>query len=322
VTGAANRPRILVVGYNAYDVTVPVAGGTAPAAGIADTKIRTDGMLTGGGGPGATAAVALARLGAAVSLATVFAGDELGEAHARDLERAGVSLDHAVRGARGRSPLAVILVDPAAEARTIYWTRGPLPHLASDAVPPAALDHCDMLYVDGHEPEASLRLAAEARRRGLPVVMDAGSVREGTAELVRLCTDVIGARGFARELTGRDDPLEALRALREMGPERVGTTFGHGGVLGLDGDGAKVAPAIAVAVLDTTGAGDAFHAGYAFARASGRCFAASLGLGCAVAALKCTGWGGRRTLPGLAAADRLAAGGQLRPVAPEIAHLA
>ena len=147
---------------------------------------------------------------------------------------------------------------------------------------PLLRDRVDLLYVDGHETQASVLMAEAASGRGIPVVMDAGSVRAGSRELVTVCTDVIGAEGFAAELTGREDFLAALRDLQASGPERVGTTFGAGGVLGLDGENVVTTPAYEVRVLDTTGAGDVFHAGYAFARALGEDFADCLALGAAV----------------------------------------
>ena len=133
----------------------------------------------------------------------------------------------------------------------------------------------------------------------MPVVMDAGSVREGSAELVAACTDVVSSRKFAPELTGCSDPVAALRAMRAMGPQRVAMTFGGDGVLGLENNLPLPVPAFAVPVRDTTGAGDAFHAGYAFARSQGLNFRTCLDWGSAVAGLKCRDWGGRRGLPQL-----------------------
>jgi len=70
---------ILVVGYNAFDVTVPVGG--MPDV---DSKCEVADILYGGGGPGATAAVCLARLGARVKLVTVFGDDEGAAVQHRD----------------------------------------------------------------------------------------------------------------------------------------------------------------------------------------------------------------------------------------------
>jgi sugar/nucleoside kinase (ribokinase family) len=68
-------------------------------------------------------------------------------------------------------------------------------------------------------------------------------------------------------------------------------------------------PAFRVAAVDTTGAGDAFHAGYAHALGAGAELPEALRSGCAVAALACTALGGRAGLPDRAALGRLLASG-------------
>ncbi len=269
-------------------------------------------IILGGGGPGATAAVALARLGAEVRLVTVF-GDDLGAQLQRaELMAAGVDVSPSVTAVGHPSARAVILVDEAREQRTILWTRGSLPQFDPAAVDPGWLPGCDLVYCDGHDCPAAARLARLARERGLPVVLDGGSVRDGARELVAHCTDVISSRGFAPALTGVDDVVGALRALRALGPSRVALTCGAQGCLALDGDAVVQVPAYAVSVKDTTGAGDAFHAGYAFALACGRPWLDALDFGAATAALKCREWGGRRGLPTLAEVVALRGGGARR----------
>ena len=288
------RPRVLVVGYNAFDITVPVRDFPLP-----DQKCEVSRMITGGGGPGATAALALAKLGAKVKLMTPLADDLFGQLQRRELLAGGVdlSLSPTLRG--HQSPQAVILVDKERSHRTIFWTRGDIPHLSVPLVGRDALEGIDLLYTDGHEAEVSIHLARLAAVRGLPVVMDAGSVRDRSGELVACCTDVVSSRGFAPALTGLPGPLDALHALRNRGPSRVAMTFGSAGAIGLEGDLTCAVPSFCVPVTDTTGAGDAFHAGYAFARALGEDVRRCLEWGSAVAGLKCRDWGGRRGLPDL-----------------------
>jgi len=303
--------RILVIGYNAFDIVVPVRG--LPSA---DSKHEVEAIHLGGGGPGATAAVALARLGAEVQLVTVLADDPPTRWQRRELEESGIDLARAVVRPGHPSPRAVILADPGSEERTILWTRGSLPAYPAADVNPDWLDDIDLLYCDGHEPEASRKLADAARERGLPVVMDAGSVRAGSAELVAVCSDVISSASFAPALTGETGPEAALRALRARGPLRVAITCGPAGCLALDGDVLFHVPAFAGPVRDTTGAGDVFHAGYAFARAEKRPWRECLRFAAATAALKCRDWGGRRGLPDLAEVEALLRDGEQRSEIP------
>ncbi len=312
----SSSPRILVLGYNAWDVNLAVTN--FPRR---DTKCEVERIRFGGGGPAATAAVGLARLGAQVRLVTQLGDDLPGCLQRDELASAGVDLSLSRVVAGHETPRAVILVHPDGGERTIFWCRGDLPALAPEQVNPAWLDGTDMLYTDGHETGAAVVLAAEARQRGLPVVLDAGSVREGSAGLVAVVTDAISAEGFAAELTGCERPDEALRALRQRGPERVAMTCGARGVLALVGASLVHIPAFAVPVVDTTGAGDAFHAGYAFARATGREFVESLDYGSAVAALKCCDWGGRGGLPTCSEVDNLLRSGVRLPVPEEFISL-
>jgi len=303
--GDAEGIRILVVGYNAFDVIVPVQDFPSP-----DDKAEVSRVITGGGGPGATASLGLARLGAAVKLLTPLTDDLPGRIQRRELLAGGVDLSLSPTVVGRESPKAVILVDEAKSQRTIFWSRGDVPHLETRHAVPKILDEVDLLYTDGHEAEVSIQLARAAKERGLPVVMDAGSVRARSGELVACCTDVVSSRDFAPSLTGHSAPMDALRALRDMGPARVAMTFGSQGVLGLENDLPLPVPSFAVPVKDTTGAGDAFHAGYAFALARGLEFQACLDWGSAVAGLKCRDWGGRRGLPHLPEVLRLLETGQ------------
>jgi sugar/nucleoside kinase (ribokinase family) len=303
--------RVLVIGYNAFDVIVPVRG--LPPS---DSKQPVPAIHLVGGGPGATAAVALARLGAEVRFVTVFGDDRATAWQRSELAEAGVDVSLAITAAGHQSPRAVSLADPGSEERTILWTRGALPAYPAAAVDEAWLEGVDLLYTDSHEPAAAGRLARAARERKLPVVLDAGSVRAGMVALVAECSDVISSAGFATELTAEESPDRALRALRARGPGRVALTQGARGCLALVGDDLVHVPAFAIDVRDTTGAGDAFHAGYAFARAEGRAWLDCLRFGAAVAALKCRDWGGRAGLPTRAEAEQLLQSGATRTDPP------
>lgn len=303
--------QILVLGYNASDVIVASAEMPPP-----DSKLEVPDIIHCGGGPAATAAVAMARLGARVRLVTPLADDLPGQMQRRELEAAGVDLSLAPVQQGCQSPRAVILVDETRQERRIFWTRGDLPPLAAATVDPDWLRGVDLLYLDSHEVLAGAVLAREAQRHDLPVVLDAGNVRPGMRDLLRHCSDVISSQIFAPRLTGQADPAAALRDLAALGPDRVAMTFGKAGCLALDGDRIKHVPAFSVPVRDTTGAGDVFHAGYAFALVSGRPWLECLAFGSAMAALKCRDWGGRRGLPTLAEVENLLATGRARTEKP------
>ena len=289
------RPHILVIGYSAFDVVVSLPRDACDFP-RRDSKNEVASIGLWGGGPGATAAVALARLGARVRLVTPLTDDEAGRIQRRELIAAGIDISLCPEIPDRPSAKAVIFVHPDTGERTIFSSRGDLPRLPADLWRPRWLEGVDLLYLDGHEPELGLRAAVSTRAAGLPVVMDAGNVRDGSEALVAACSDVISSRRFAPDLEGTEDVRQALEGLRARGPERVAMTFGQGGVWALDPEPVGV-PAFRVRAVDTTGAGDVFHAGYAMARCLGGTFPDQLRYGAAAAALKCQALGGRGFLP-------------------------
>jgi sulfofructose kinase len=255
-----------------------------------------------GGGPAATAAVAVARLGGSAVLWASLGDDGAGDDLAQELARERVRL-HAIRSRGGRSFVSAILVDPAGE-RHIFPFRGE--GLADE---PAALDWSDVataraLLTDARHPRLSQHALDQARRHGIPTVGDWSDLRhwEQTAAVDHL----IVSEECARQALGEADPSAALGRLRRRSDQLVAVTLGPRGIVWDAGHGVRRCPAPRVEVLDSTGAGDAFHGGYAYAIASGRSAGAAMRLASAVGALACTGLG-RESLPDLATAERLAA---------------
>ena len=107
-------------------------------------------------------------------------------------------------------------------------------------------------------------------------------------------------------LTGADDLVAGCRALCERGVGCVAATCGAEGAVVVDPGGERAVPAFAVDVVDTTGCGDAFSAGFLRGLALGRDRAAAALLGCACAGLVATGLGSDHGAFDLAAADTFA----------------
>ena len=95
------------------------------------------------------------------------------------------------------------------------------------------------------------------------VVVDAGTLREGTEAMLDHADVFVASEGFARALLGRDEPEEACRRIRERGAEVAAVTRGEHGWVACIGDRIIRGPAWPVAAVDTTGCGDVFHAGVA-----------------------------------------------------------
>ena len=141
----------------------------------------------------------------------------------------------------------------------------------------------------------------QARQAGVPVVVDAGTLRDGMLELARLSDCFIVSESFARALTGDHDPRRACRMLSDLGPQLVGVTLGKAGYVAMAGGKWIEKEAYRVQAVDTTGCGDVFHAGFVYGLVHGWNTEKSLDLGAWAAAQVSLQLGGRSGIPTLAA---------------------
>lgn len=287
----ARRFDALCLGLNACDYLCLVPG--PPDWG---GKLRMRELVTSGGGQSATAACALARLGHRVAYAGVRGDDEPGERAEPWLRGFGVDPAGMVLKAGTRSQQAFIMVEEGCGERTIVWHRDDACRLEPEDLDPGLIASCRLLHLDGHFLEASIAAAGMARQAGALVCLDGERVYPGTEKLVSLCHVVMGCQDFAQRLTGIDEPARALKALAGLGPLWAGRTLGPEGAEMLAGGRLYRQRGFAVAAVDTTGAGDVFHAGMAHAILLGRGPERALETACALAAISTTRLGGRTAL--------------------------
>jgi sugar/nucleoside kinase (ribokinase family) len=295
---AGRATDVLCVGLNSIDLLAEVDGFPRP-----DSKARLLGLTERPGGQAASAAVALARLGLRVGYIGRFGGDRYGTLGLDSLRNEGIDAGGAVIVPRATSQFAVILVDRQTGTRTVLWHRHAGLSISPADVPTAAVAAARVLHVDCHETAAVTHAAEEARRAGTRTVIDVERVRPGIDRLLRAIDVVIAADGFPAEFTGRAEPGAALAALQAAsGAAIVCVTLGPEGSLCRAGGREIHTPAYRVPVVDTTGAGDVFRAGFIAAWIHGGAAAEveeALRWANAVAALKCRGLGARTTTPTL-----------------------
>lgn len=252
-----------------------------------------------GGGPVSTALVALARLGTPVNYLGVLGDDDEGQ-YLHDAFRAeGVDTRHVSVQAGGRTPVCMVLVEAGSGRRAIFCYRGTLADYRLSDAARADLRRARILHVDGHSVEAVEGAAALVHAAGGQVVFDANRPRPGLERFLG-CTDVlIGACTFPTAATGITDLAAASRQLMRAGPRMVVTTLGPEGCFVLSEHEEFYAPGFRVPVVDTTGAGDAFHGGFIYGLLQGWPLREVARFANAVAALNCRALGGRRGLPRL-----------------------
>lgn len=260
------RPRagaacdFLAIGENSLD-TIAVSPSETASAG----KQRLEQLLELPGGQAATAAVACARLGWRVRYIGVVGEDDAGMRVRKSL--AAEQVDARLVTRRGSSTRrAVVIVNAETGDRRILEHRKADLAFQSSEVPAEVCQDARLLLVDGTDP-LTARLAVEsARAADVRTVVDIDRPGPQIAELISAVDIVIVPAQTAIDLTGISELGRALKAIGGGSDALavIATLGGEGAIAWAGGQELRV-PAYPVKVVDTTGAGDAFRAGFAAA---------------------------------------------------------
>jgi len=277
---------VLCIGHASYDLVFSVSRHP-----LEDEKIFADGFFGCGGGPAANAAVTVSRLGFTSSFAGYLGQDLYGDKHYQELVECGINAQLIVRGLHP-TPISAILVKPDGKRALINY-KGDTKPLPSGAIDFSSVKSKVILF-DGHEPYISPPLAERARAEGIPTVLDAGSLHEGTLALMDQVDYLVCSEKFAQQYAG--DEKTALTRLAEVSPAVV-ITLGEKGLIWQRGLECGIFPAFPITAIDTTGAGDAFHGAFAAAVAANMDWLDVLCYASAAGALCCRKIGARSGLP-------------------------
>lgn len=276
------------VGLNATDTIIRL-----PHFPSSDSKVEILSAEVLPGGQVASAMVACQAWG----LQTRYVGKVGDDAAARmqrdELARAGVE-SHLVEASATSSQIAFILVDQRSGERTVLWKRDPRLELQANELQRDWVVRSRLLLVDGHDTASAVMAARWAREAGIPVVADLDNLYTGVEGLLEHTDFMISSREFPARLLKVKDPLKSLPMISQrFGCKLCAVTLGMEGVLAWDGNRFHYTPAFRVDAVDTTGAGDIFHAGFLFGMSQGWQLDRILEFGCAAAALNCTAPGAR-----------------------------
>ena len=264
-----------------------------------DAKCEFHDLVEDGGGPVATALVALSRWGSRCAFVGLIGGDRFGRAIRESLDREAVDTSGLVVRDGCESQFAFIVAEPGLGRRTVFWRRPTGSPPAPDEIDLELLGTARVFHTDGLFPEASLAAARAAREAGVTVSVDAGSLREGMLELAALSDHFIASEAFAASFAGDTSPLDVCRRLAAVGPRVVGVTLGSRGYVAV-ADGREIrGDAYQVEAVDTTGCGDVFHAGYVHGLLKGWSLEARFDFAAWAAAEAAKTLGGRRGIPRL-----------------------
>ncbi len=282
-------------GLNAVDHLIVV-----PEYPAFDTKLRFHEHQKSAGGQTATAMVALQRLGLKTAYAGRFGSDDDGKFGRASLAKEGVNLNYAQTIQGANNQVAFIIIEARSGERTIIWDRDELLSYRADEAPVELASRGRILHLDAHDPPACAAMAHAAHGAGTIVTADIDNIYEGLPDLLPLIDVLITSSEFPHRLTGISDLRAALVETKaRYGNAIVGATLGaRGAIVYCDGQFIE-SPAFEVpgGCRDTTGAGDAFHAGFVYGMLRGEDLGSCIRMGNAVAALKCRSLGGRTALP-------------------------
>ena len=310
--------KAVAMGVHVLDVLVrPVEEIPEGQGGSLVEEIR----ITAAGSAGGTALI-LAKLGADVLSAGAIGADPLADMLLALLERDGVNTSMLVRRTGVQTSASVLPIRPDG-SRPAFHVVGANSTYGPDDVDWKAIEGAAHLHLGGPEfmgGEAAAEILGRAREAG--VVTSADVLAPGDMGILEWIAPVLPHLDFllpndeqAIGFTGAPGVEEACLALLEHGVGCVAATCGADGVVVVDAGGVERVPAFAVEVVDTTGCGDAFSAGFLRGLALGRDRRAAAELGCATAALVAQGLGTDYGDFGLDDVVELASNGERLPVA-------
>ncbi len=275
---------------------------------VPDTKKEVLEWTIAGGGPVATALVSLARLSIQCTFFGITGDDEAGEKIRESLRTENININGLLKRSDANSQVAFIAIEKQTGKRTIFWKRPSAKPLSPDELPDNFLDNTDFLLLDGLMSDVSLYAAQKARDKNIPVMLDAGRVREGIIELAHLSDYVVCSEEFAIEFTdstGPFDPEKTILQMKTFNVKSTTITLGDKGSITVAGDEIFKTPPFSVDIIDTTGAGDVFHGGYIYGLLQKWDIKKTVRFASAFAALKCKALGGRDGIPCLKEVEEL-----------------
>jgi sugar/nucleoside kinase (ribokinase family) len=314
---SSEEPYVLCAGILVADLFVPPLA-KLPEAG---QLLASDDFLIDSGGCAANTSTTLTRLGVAARVAGTVGDDLYGAFIAQDLAKKGVETSGIVRsGTHGTSKTVILPV--IGEDRRFIHTFGANADFHAGDINLAVLAGARVFYVGGYLVLPGLAqddlagLFRYARERGVRTVLDvvvpAGAASMRDLERVLPYVDVFMPNDEeASRLTGERDPHRQAEALLRAGCGTVVITMGGRGTLVMDRQQVIEAPAFAVEVVDSSGAGDAFDGGFIAGMLEGWDLAETLRFASAIGASSCMALG---CTPGIFTREQAAAFLQSHPL--------
>jgi sulfofructose kinase len=286
---------VVGLGMNAIDHIV-----TVPCYPQENTKSRLSHYEIQGGGQVGTGLAALSRLGAKVKHLGKVGTDWQGDLSIKLLQDEEIDVSDVIRVEEASNQFAFIIVNESTGNRTIMAHRHPGLHLNPGDFTKEAVTSAKILYLDGSGSDCVLEAAQWAKQNGMAVFIDVERMKEKVPEMMNLADVIIASEHFAEENYPGMSCEHFLKQLnKEYNPAFCGITLGEQGSLGYAKNQFIKVKAYPVEVVDTTGAGDIYHAAFAYGILQDWDVEYLMKFSSAAAALKCRHTGGRKGAPTL-----------------------
>lgn len=281
-------------GLNAVDHLV-----TIPRFPQFNTKVRLSDHRQMPGGQVSSAMVGAQRLGLRASYIGKVGYDNEGRMLIESLQKEGVDCSGVKITVGTKTQGAVIIIEQFSGERTILWYHDEGTRSSPEELKRELITNARVLHIDGFDTKAAIQAATWAHEAGMPVTIDLDTAYPGIDELLPLVDCLITSQGLANELAGTMDEREALKRLNERyGCYFIAMTQGSRGALAyVDHDFIASSAFRPPVIRDTTGAGDAFRAGFIYGLCKGLSIEETMRVANAVAALQCREMGARDALP-------------------------
>jgi sugar/nucleoside kinase (ribokinase family) len=294
-THSRTAPRILCAGIIVLDEVFRVEEFPQP-----DGKVQAKGFFVVNGGCAANAAVAIARLGGRAALAGPMGGpegvDDNGDRVLRALRREQVDCGHCQRVDGFATALSAIFMNARGD-RTIVTYRDDRIAATAPADADGAIAGAHAILADNRYPDFVTPICAAARHARLPVVLDGDRPTSEDDPLFRIASHVIFSSECLRETTGAADLADGLKRIARKTDSFLAVSNGPDDIIYLEAGTVRRLPVFKIAAVDTLGAGDAFHGGFALALAEGQGEVEAMRFGAATAGIKCSRIGGSAGSP-------------------------
>jgi len=285
-------PNLVTIGHILMDLRVQIDSLPRP-----DEEAKVRSLSFGGGGSAANVAVGASRVGLKSGFIGSLGFDTFGRVLLEELERDGVDISHVKVDVSSGSGMTFIAVDRKGQVAMFGYIG------ASDKLGRTDLDRdyiqsAKHIHITGLAIDPAVGAARIAKRGGVDVSFDPGRLMSALGNkrlrpILRNVEQILLNNEEAAKLTGFTEPKQIFRALHASGPKIVILKMGAKGVIASDSKTTFRIPVYPVKVVDTTGAGDAFSAGFIAAHLEGKNLVDSVKFANAAANLKITRVGAR-----------------------------